>query len=142
MDVIAKSIDELGGIKVASTYALATRIAEETTILTEYGEFNYALSDGQLLFIHSHSGLYQKKNEFGIVFTNRPAARETWQRIKPNTLLVVQDGKIVEVLQTRGRIIPEPGEAIGCEGGDDALYLTWKDLINKSADYDFDPNCG
>ena len=142
MDVIANALHELGGIKAASPYALATCIAEETTSLTEYGEFNYALTNGKLLFIHSHSGLYQKEDKFGVVFASRPASRENWQRIEPNTLLVVQDGKIVEVLPTHGRRMSEPGEAIGCEGGDDALYLTWKDLINKSDDYDFDPNCG
>lgn len=142
MDGLASAIQQHGGYKKMTPEMLASAIEGELSVLNRVGEMNFVLSDGHLLFVHSHSILYQKTDASGVAFSSRPAGQEGWETLLPNTLLVVRDGEVISSMSTQ---VSAPGSAwdrIAWEEANGTLHLKWDNVFPQPSHGEFDPNCG
>ncbi len=84
-----------------STQKLANIIRGEAAILSDFGEFNFLLSDGDSLFVHAHTRLHKlqipstesrgKANK--IVIATEPLSPGPWQALQKESFHVFQNGQ-------------------------------------------------
>lgn len=85
-----------------------------TNELNELDEFNYLLSDGELLIAHAHTELHLLQrtcsqpgcNQRVILVATQPLTNEPWSCLVPNTMLVLHRGRIVHQATTEGLASP------------------------------------
>lgn len=99
-----------------STQRLARIIRTEAATLSEFGEFNFLLSDGQSLFVHAHTrlhklqvssaGLVHKPHK--IVIATEPLSAEPWQALEPSSFHVFQNGQEITPVGNAKHFPPFP----------------------------------
>jgi len=102
-----------------STQKLARIIRAEADSLSEFGEFNFLLSDGESLFVHAHTRLH--KLQFSstgsahtldkTVIATEPLSSEPWEAFEPSSFHVFQNGRDITPVEFGKYIPPFPRQA-------------------------------
>jgi predicted glutamine amidotransferase len=99
-----------------STQKLARIIRAEAAALSEFGEFNFLLSDGESLFAHAHTRLHKLQISSTssthtldkIVIATEPLSAEPWQAFESSSFHVFQSGREVIPVETEKYFPPFP----------------------------------
>lgn len=120
------------------------QLAEEISILNHCGELNFILSDGESMYVHSHSRLFLRSFEEQVWVASCAGSSE-WVALKPNTLLAFRHGQQIAQTQTRGRAPAGVWDRLAWDECDGRDCLSWKlpqESLSTGNDPELDPNCG
>jgi predicted glutamine amidotransferase len=73
-------------------------------------EFNFLMGNGEHLFVHAHTSLHKLErrctqdgcNQKVQLIATRPLTEEPWQKMAPNTLLVLRAGEVLREVRSEG----------------------------------------
>lgn len=94
----------------ADTDHIIHAVSVVTSELNDLDEFNFLLSDGDLLIAHAHTELHflRRKcrqpgcNQRVALVATQPLTDEAWSRLEPNTLLALYRGGVIHQERTGG----------------------------------------
>lgn len=83
--------------------------------INELGELNFLLSNGEHMFVHTHTRLHmlhrrcevEDCNQNVRLIATHPLTDESWSCLMPNTLAVLHEGRLIRDLSTSGPAPPE-----------------------------------
>lgn len=110
MDSLARATRLNGQL---STQKIARIIHAKANTLSEFGEFNFLLSDGESLFVHAHTRLHKLEklsSKFAhtpdkIVIATEPLSSESWEALETSSFHIFQNGREVTPVET-GKYFP------------------------------------
>lgn len=91
-------------------------------------EFNFLIGNGEHMLVHAHSELSLLErscrvdgcDQRVVLVATQPLSDEPWQRLAPNTLLVLKDGEIIRNVTTNGQVSPHVWKRRRGQPGDQA----------------------
>ncbi|MGE6781816.1 class II glutamine amidotransferase [Ensifer adhaerens] len=95
------------------------QVVRATSLLNRYGEMNYLLSNGEYLFVHTHTYVHMvdrrclvdgQRQSVVIIATQPLTDDENWSCLVPNTVTVFQRGETVAQKATSGGASQEAWE--------------------------------
>lgn len=107
LDTARDYLAEDGGIP--DPEKMLHRLARQTSVLTAHGHFNFMLSNGDTLFVHSHTRLDvllsdTQEQPVCLVASQKMTDDDFWSCLLPNTLTMIRNGKILAQVRTENPV--------------------------------------
>lgn len=96
--------------RIGDIDSLLRCLVPTVSIINGHGEFNFVLSNGEHMFVHTHTCLHmlhrrcelEKCKQNVRLIATHPLTGESWTRLMPNTLVVLREGRLMQSLATSG----------------------------------------
>lgn len=108
------------------------RLSKKVSAINDHGEFNFVLSNGQYLFVHTHTYVHalERRCQVGqtdqsvlLIATYPLSEAEAWTCLSPNSLSAFRDGRLIAEQPTASAATSEAWQRRRCEAETVARFL-------------------